>query len=55
VSIYNVDTLEPVAKAGYFCTALAVSQAKALRNVRFSAVTAAKLEFCNSLIIDRLP
>jgi hypothetical protein len=40
---------EPVAKVGYFCTALAVSQAKALRNVHFSAVAVVKLKFCNSL------
>jgi hypothetical protein len=29
------ESIEPVAKVGYFCTALAVSQAKALRNVHF--------------------
>jgi hypothetical protein len=29
--------------------ALAVSQAKALRNAHFSAVAVAKLKFCNSL------
>jgi hypothetical protein len=28
-------SFEPVAKVGYFCTALAVSQAKALRNMHF--------------------
>jgi hypothetical protein len=28
-------TKEPVAKAGYFCAALVVSQAKALRNMHF--------------------
>jgi hypothetical protein len=29
------NSIEPVAKVGYFCTALAVSQAKALRNMHF--------------------
>jgi hypothetical protein len=31
----NLVFIEPVAKAGYFCTTLAVSQAKALRNMHF--------------------
>jgi hypothetical protein len=44
-----IITPELVAKVGCFCTALAVSQAIALRNVHFSAGVVAKLKFCNSL------
>jgi hypothetical protein len=35
VGAVSEQTPEPVAKVGYFCTALAVSQGFALRNVLF--------------------
>jgi hypothetical protein len=43
-------SLEPVQKSVTFAQALAVSQAKALRNMHFLEIAVAKLKFCNSLL-----